>query len=117
MRLAEIRPNSRIISLSDLGSRDTDQNHDWVNYAKQFYSSNDITRAPDFVHEVSSTSRNAAKGNDNINYETLNENQKKVIKRIESHYNDILTGIQMVPLRIMIMGTVGTGKSYLIRTI
>ena len=55
MRLAEIGPNSRIISSSDLGSRDTDRNHDWVNYAKQFYSSNDITRAPDFVHEVSET--------------------------------------------------------------
>src|SRR4051794_38058120 len=76
IRLAKMRSNSRIISLLDLDSRDTDQNHDWVDYTKQFYFSNDITRVSDFVHEASSTSQNAAKGNDNINYKTLNENQK-----------------------------------------
>ena len=34
MQLAEMGPNTRILSSSDLGSRDMDQNHDWINDAK-----------------------------------------------------------------------------------
>ena len=52
-----------------------------------------------------------------IDNQSLNENQKKVFKRIESHYNDILGSNQVEPLRIIVMGTAGTGKSYLIGTI
>jgi len=52
-----------------------------------------------------------------MNYQTLNEKQKIVFKRIESHYNDILIGHQAEPLKIIVIGTAGTGKTYLIKTI
>ncbi len=54
---------------------------------------------------------------DFIDFQTLNEKQESVLKRIESHYNDILMGKQVEALRMIIMGTAGTGKSYLIRVI
>ena len=40
----------------------------------------------------------------------LNENQKALFKRIENHYNDTILGIQQDALRIIVMGTAGTGK-------
>ena len=50
---------------------------------------------------------------DTLDYETLNEKQKMVFRRIESHYNDMLKGCQVGPLRIIVMGIAGTGKTYL----
>src|SRR2546423_15584541 len=52
-----------------------------------------------------------------MNYQTLNDNQKIIFKRIESHYHDVLKWHQVEPLRIIIMGTAGTGKTYLIKAI
>ena len=52
-----------------------------------------------------------------MDYQILNENQKIVFKQIESHYHDILEGHQDESLRIIMMGTAGTGKTYLIETI
>ena len=52
-----------------------------------------------------------------MNYRTLNENQKIVFKRIESHYHDALEGHQDEPLRIIMMRTAGTSKTYLIEAI
>ena len=47
----------------------------------------------------------------------LNENQKALFKRIENHYNDTILGIQQDALRIIVMGTAGTGKMFLINSI
>ena len=52
-----------------------------------------------------------------MNYTTLNKKQKQIFKRIESHYLNMTAGHQVEPLKIMIMGTAGTGKSYLIKSI
>jgi ATP-dependent DNA helicase PIF1 len=60
---------------------------------------------------------NAEKENVIVDYETLNGNQKIIFKRIESHYNDVLNGHKIDPLRIIVMGTAGTGKTYLIKAI
>jgi hypothetical protein len=121
MRFAEMGPNSRIVMSSDLGSRDMDRNHDWINDAEQYYSSNDISKARDFVQQASSNGTNDANDNENIDelfdYESLNEKQKKIFNRVESHYKNVLTGIQVEALRIIVMGTAGTGKSYLIKAI
>src|SRR6266496_4311680 len=60
-------------------------------------------------------------GNDNditdIEYQNLNEKQKRIFKRIEKHYNDTILKHRVEPLRIIVMGTAGTGKSYLIKAI
>ncbi len=52
-----------------------------------------------------------------MNYQTLNEKQKIIFKRIESYYNDILIGYQAELLRIIVIGTAGIRKTYLIKTI
>jgi DNA replication protein DnaC len=52
-----------------------------------------------------------------VDYNSLNEKQQIIFKRIKSHYHDMLTRSQTGPLRIIVMGTVGTGKSYLIMAI
>ncbi len=47
----------------------------------------------------------------------LNDKQKTIFNRIKSHYQSILEGNQIAALWIMIMGTAGIGKSYLIKVI
>ena len=118
MIFSEIGPNAVIDYSSDLRSRDMDQNHDWINDAQQHYSSTDLENANIFVHQASSNGWDNPKVENNlVDYQTLNEKQKIVFKRIESHYHNILMGHQVEPLRIIIMGTAGTGKSYLIEVI
>jgi Ni2+-binding GTPase involved in maturation of urease and hydrogenase len=71
-----------------------------------------------FVSRVSSNRQgNAEEEEESIDYQTLNEKQRIVFERIESHYNSILAGHPVEPLRIIVMGTAGTGKTYLIRGI
>ena len=118
MHLAKIDLNANIMCSSDLGSRDIDRNYDWIDNTQQRYSSDDIEKARDFVHEASNNAiDDLGKDDDSIDYESLNEKQKIVFSRIESHYNNTLLGNSVEPLRIIIMGTAGTGKSYLIRAI
>jgi len=69
------------------------------------------------VHEASNNNTNNAETDNSVDYENLNENQKKVFNRIETHYDNILTGRPVEPLRIIVMGIAGTRKSYLIRAI
>ncbi|GBC51238.2 ATP-dependent DNA helicase PIF1-like [Rhizophagus irregularis DAOM 181602=DAOM 197198] len=52
-----------------------------------------------------------------VDYQTLNDNQKKVFNRIKSHYYDVLVEHQVEPLRIIVMGTARTRKTYLIEAI
>ncbi|GES78967.1 ATP-dependent DNA helicase Pif1-like [Rhizophagus clarus] len=54
---------------------------------------------------------------DLVDFQTLNVKQNSVLKQIELHYNNILMGKEVEALRMIIMGTAGTGKSYLIRVI
>jgi hypothetical protein len=71
------------------------------------------------VQQASNNTRkdNIEEENESIEYQDLNKNQKKVFNRIEAHYNKILTRDQIKPLKILVMGTTGTGKLYLIRAI
>ncbi len=70
-------------------------------------------------NKASNYSRNNVREEENetIEYQNLNKNQKKVFNRIETHYNDILACNQVELLRILVMETAGTGKSYLIKAI
>src|ERR1043166_3953267 len=95
-----------------------DRNYDWINETQKRYSFDDIEKTRDFVNEASNNvTNNLGNDDDSVNYEDLNEQQKIIFKRIESHYNSILEGNLVEPLRIVIMGTAGTGKSYLIKAI
>ncbi|GBB95753.1 hypothetical protein RclHR1_26020002 [Rhizophagus clarus] len=60
---------------------------------------------------------NAEKENIIVDYQVLNGNQKIIFKQIEFHYNDVLNGHQIDPLKIIVMGTAETGKTYLIKAI
>ncbi|CAG8590640.1 6884_t:CDS:2 [Paraglomus occultum] len=44
-----------------------------------------------------------------MDYDSLNKKQQIVFERIKSHYHSMLTNSQTEPLRIIIMGTAGTG--------
>ncbi|CAG8802972.1 2782_t:CDS:2, partial [Cetraspora pellucida] len=117
MLLAEMGPRANIVDSSDLGSRSMDRSYDWINETRQCYSNSDIRDAGIFVQQASNTSIVEENASDEIDYQTLNEDQKTVLNRIETHYRSILEGHQVEPLKIIIMGTAGTGKSYLIRAI
>ncbi|CAG8593115.1 13918_t:CDS:2, partial [Racocetra fulgida] len=52
-----------------------------------------------------------------IDFGTLNNKQKIIYERIKSHYTSIILTQIAELLQIIIMGTAGTGKSYLIRAI
>src|SRR6266498_2572420 len=117
MLLAEMGPNAIIDNSSDLGSREMDRSHDWINDARKRYSNTDLTEADTFVSRVSTDWQGNELVTETLDYQTLNEKQKLVFKRIESHYNDMLKDNQTEPLRIIVMGTAGTGKTYLINAI
>jgi len=115
-----------IYSKADLGSRDIDRNHNWVNDAQKSYSNEDLAKAYDFVHQAARNSRNDNNYDTemkmkmkirDIIYNNLNENQKIMFNRIKTHNNDAILGREGEALRILIMGTAGTGKSYLIKAI
>ena len=117
MRLVEIGPNVNIVCSSDLGSQDMNRNHNWINDIQQWYSSDDIEKACNFINEASIDAIDNLEKDESVNYENLNEKQKIIFNRIESHYNSILTGNLVELLRIIIMSITGIGKSYLIRAI
>jgi len=116
MVLAEMGPNANIKQSSELGTRDMDKNHDWINEDKQYYDNSELMEANTFLERVSKN-EGIEVDEDNVDYTTLNEKQKQIFKRIESHYLNMNAGHQVEPLKIMIMGTAGTGKSYLIKSI
>ena len=77
MLLAGMGPNIVIDGISDLGTRDIDRNHDWINESKQRYNNDDLVEVDTFV------SRNSSEGQENIegkeenyvDYQTLNKKQ------------------------------------------
>ena len=71
--------------------------------------------ACEFLKQVSTISKE--KDDNTVNIQKLNNKQRTVFNRIETHYNNILVDKWSKALRIIIMGTAETGKSYLIRTI
>src|SRR5437764_10194336 len=93
------------------------RSHDWINDARKRYSNTDLTETDTFVSRVSTDWQGNKLVTETLDYQTLNEKQKLVFKRIESHYNDMLKDNQTEPLRIIVMGTAGTGKTYLINAI
>lgn len=120
MHLAEMGPNVRINTLNDLGTRDMDRNHDWIHEGRQYYSDDDIAKAGNFINNESGQDWNRGDKSvdrDLVDVQTLNEKQKSIFNRIDSHYNDILMGKEVEPLGMIVMGTAGTRKSYLIRAI
>ena len=114
MVLSGMGPNSNINCSTDLGTRDIDRDHDWINDLRKRYSNTDLADVDTFVSRNCGISE-AEVGS--VEYQTLNDNQMVVFKRIEAHYHDLLSGHQVEPLRIIVMGTAGTGKTYLIKAI
>jgi hypothetical protein len=72
MYLAEMGPNPRFDCSSDLGSRDMDRNHDWINDPRQRYSDMMLTDIDTFVDRNSRV--NTEKTNIIVDYKTLNNN-------------------------------------------
>ena len=75
-----------------MGTHDIDINHDWINEVRQWYSDDDLKEANNFIQNALSKDRDRCDDEDFIDFQTLNEKQESVLKRIESHYNDILIG-------------------------
>src|SRR6266498_586800 len=115
MFLARMGPNTNFDCSSDIGSRDIDRNHNWINDLKQRYSDMDLKDIDTFVNRNSRP--NEKKEDLIIDYQTLNDIQKTIFKRIESYYQEVLARHQAKPLRLIVMGTAGIGKIYLIKAI
>lgn len=120
MRLAEMGPQPGFDFVSDLGRRDIDRQYNW-SAALQRYPHIDLREATDFVRNQAA-SRNG--GNDldsqvHIDLSTLNTTQNAIVSLIADHYTNALDSGDALqePLRIIIMGTAGTGKSYLIKAV
>ena len=118
MILSEMGPNVIIDTSSDLGLRDIDRNNNWFDDIMRLYPDIDSIDIPNFIQNFWSENLVSSE-NLIVDFQTLNEKQMIIFKRFESHYNDILTkqNNKVEPLRFIIMGTAGTGKSYLINTI
>ena len=78
---------------------------------------NDIANTNDFVASIKNRNNSGEMPDDLVDYQKLNENQKKVFKQVKVHYQNILMDHQIEPLRIMVIGTTRTRKLYLIQTI
>ena len=120
MILSEMRPNAIIENASTLGFRDIDVNHDWVGDVRRRCSYLDLADTSDFIRQARELGlvNDDTVSNHLMDYQTLNEKQMKVFKQIESHYSDLITNsTHHEPLRLIVMGTAGTGKSYLINMI
>ena len=82
MFLAEMGPNAVVDCSSNLGTRDMDRNHDWINDIKQRYSNADLVGVDTFVSRISGEGQgNVERERENIvDYQKLNENQRIVFK-------------------------------------
>ncbi|CAG8622461.1 21469_t:CDS:2 [Cetraspora pellucida] len=121
MILSEMGPNVIIENSSGLGSHDIDRNYDWVGDVRWHHSDLNFANMANFIQQArtSGTINNEnSVANCVENSHTLNEKQLAIFKRIESHYSDLIVNpSQVEPLRLIIMGTAGTGKSHLIKII
>ncbi|CAG8721765.1 4891_t:CDS:2, partial [Cetraspora pellucida] len=101
---------------SDLGLQNINRDYDWVGDSQKQY--HNLKNIDNFINEACSNVVNLkSKDFEIINCKTLNEKQRIVIKRIESHYNMIISGQQVESLQILVMDIAGTGKLYLIKAI
>lgn len=118
MVLAEMGPNAIIDGSSDLGLRDIDRNNDWFGDVRRRYPNIDSIDLNTFVQQSRIEDDVSMVNSIIVDYQTLNEKQMIIFRKIETHYNAIITNHNQVePLRLIIMGTAGTGKSYLINAI
>ena len=121
MVLSEMRPGADVDISSDLGTRDIDRNYDWFGDVRRSYPNLNLSDISNFIQQA----RNIGLDDDErldttytVDCQKLNDKQLTIFRRIESHYVDLLTEPgQIEPLRLIVMGTAGTGKSYLIKMI
>ena len=119
MILSEMGPDTAIEVSSDLGSRDFDQDFDWIGDVRRRYPNLDLSA--DFIQQARNIGLDDNDRLDTtpvVDCQTLNVKQLMIFRRIESHYIELLINSARVePLRLILMGTAGTGKSYLIKMI
>ncbi|RHZ79390.1 hypothetical protein Glove_147g5 [Diversispora epigaea] len=99
MLLAEMGPNAVIDSSCDLGTRDIDRNHRWIDDARQRYLNTDLVDVDTFLQQVPRNNQMEDENLD-IDYETLNEKQMVIFKRIKSHHRSVLTGYKVEALKM-----------------
>ena len=120
MILSEIGPDAIMENFSELGLRDIDKNYDWAGDVRRRCPDINLADTLNFIQQA----RELCVVNDEnatncvVDYQSLNDNQMRIFKRIESHYSTLITDSGHVePLRLIVMGTARIGKSYLINMI
>ncbi|CAG8841028.1 22998_t:CDS:1, partial [Racocetra persica] len=105
-----MRLNTTIDCSFGLGLSDTDQNHNWFQDVRLHHPDLSLNDVKIFVHQFCNKEINNVKisYSKTTDYQTLNKKQMKILKRIESHYNVIITGDQIEPLKIIVMRTAET---------
>ncbi len=119
MILSEMRPDAIFEISSDLGSHDIDKNYDWVSNLRLYYPDLDLAVIPNFIQQARKSTNFDVNFPDHvIDPQSLNENQMMVFKRVESHYTTLLNNPEYIdPLKLIVLETAGTEKSYLIKMI
>ncbi|CAG8739570.1 28500_t:CDS:1, partial [Racocetra persica] len=119
MMLAEMDPNTIVVGSSNFGLNYTDRNFDWNGDIRQQYSNLNFDDVDTFIYQVlgRDTINNEDLNIPSVEYSNLNNKQIRVLSRIVLHYNKIVTNITIELIRIIVMGTAGTGKLYLINSI
>jgi hypothetical protein len=113
-------PNSVFEQHSDLGSREIDKNHDWAGDFRRCHSNLNIEDVTNFLQQVHEENTTNAENSiiNKVDFQTLNNKQMIIFKRIEEHYIASITDPSHDdPLEIIIMSTAGIGKSHLIQAV
>ena len=98
-----------------LGDRPMDRDHDWDSDLEKF-SGIDLLKSLDGERWIQESRADTTPGEVELEYidpSTLNTEQRHIFDLILNHHREGLSN----PLRLIISGTAGSGKSYLLKVI
>jgi hypothetical protein len=96
-------------------SKIKEQEYDWVTHSAERYSTSEITDAGKW-QQTASKEACTIQRSDRVHISELNEGQRRVFDVVVEHAGRWATQATQ-PLRIMVCGTAGSGKTFLIRAI
>ncbi|OWA50646.1 putative ATP-dependent DNA helicase PIF1 [Hypsibius exemplaris] len=107
--LAQVAPSDSI-----LGKRAIDLDHDWQEYGTSLPQCLD---ARSFLQRTRREEGDVADKLPTVDVDTLNEEQRTCFDFVLHHHDRRRQGVDIPPLRLIVQGAAGTGKSYVIGAI
>ena len=120
MILSEIKLGVTMKISSNLGLRNIDQDYDWFSDVRHNYLDFDLSDIFNFIQQAYNISLDDK--NLDITYvidcQILNDKQLIIFCQIESYYvNLLINPDQIESLRLIVIGTADTDKSYMIKMV